>query len=112
MRNEKIQGFKGKDPKSVIDRVMARKAGETFIREVTGKKTSRKTERERHAAAVKEGILTALYAQHVLGQDLRLPGMEPPPPMAPPMAPPGMPMDPSMMGMGPPPVDPMAPGMY
>lgn len=108
----KTNGFKGSDPSATIAKIMARKSGDTFVREQTAKGKSRKTAKEQKDMYVKEGILAALYARHVLGQQLELPGAAP----AMGMAQPGM--DPAMMGgQGmappmPPQMDPNAQGLY
>lgn len=112
----KTNGFKGSDPSATIAKIMARKSGDTFVREQTAKGKSRKTAKEQKDMYVKEGILAALYARHVLGQQLELPGADPA--MGGGMGMPQPGMDPAMMGgMGvappmPPQMDPNAQGLY
>lgn len=106
--SSRMGGFKAGNSDALISKILARKSGETFIRSETTKTKSRKGEQEKRKEAVKEGMLAVLYAQHVLGQQLALPGTQPP-------MDPSMGMDPSMMGgmpPQPPMPDPNAQGLY
>ena len=108
--SSRMGGFKSGNSDALISKILARKSGETFVRNETNKTKSRKSRQEEKQAYVKEGMLAVLYAQHVLGQQMALPGAQPP--MDPSMGMP--PMDPAMGGMpqAPPMPDPNAPGMY